>query len=637
MKQRTTIVLVVIALLVGGLVALDHYKGVSTEEAEARSNRLVDFHTKDVTSLKIELTNRVFMLVKTGELWQIKQPLDVRANANTVNSILDDLEFAERTRTITPKELKGMKLAEFGLEKPRVRATLQTKKGPIEISVGSETPTKDALYIQVQGSKNVLVGPKTVYERLDQKLDDLRDRVVLDFLPATATRLEIKSADRVIELAKSASTTNAGSLWMLTRPLSVRADPNKASQLLADLSELRVQDFVSEDPKDLHTYQLDEPEREITVWTGESGKTLLLGHAPTNDATKVYAKLKSADSIFTVPAATAQKFNVQANDLRDAHVLRFAEDAVHEIDVIRGTSKISLVRTGMAWSITEPVAVLAELSRADGLLNDLANLTATQFVADVATDLDKYGLAAPTATVSLMGTGTNVLAQLLVGAIDTSNAVRFVKRADEPFVYGVTTNIDEWLPPNYLSLRSRRLVDLTADGITQLSVEKKSGKTVVERGADKKWHLVEPSQGVLDDDSLEHAVNEFAQLRAEDFVREGRDNLAEYGLDQPDATITASVGDKQYAVAIGKAKNTDYRYALWSDPPLVMTIWTGQANTLMKDIAKSPAPAPAASEASTNAPPLLSTNAAPPLVSTNVAPSATNAIPTPAPAPASSP
>ena len=56
MKSRTTLVLVLLALAIGGFVALDYYKGTSTEQAETRRKRLLDFQAKDVTRLKIELT-----------------------------------------------------------------------------------------------------------------------------------------------------------------------------------------------------------------------------------------------------------------------------------------------------------------------------------------------------------------------------------------------------------------------------------------------------------------------------------------------------------------------------------------------------------------------------------------------------
>lgn len=608
MKPRTTLVLVFIALVFGGFVALDYYRGTSTEEALTKSKRILDFQSKDISGVTIELTNQVYALEKTGDQWQIKQPLNVRANYSAVSSILDELEFAERSRTISGKELKGQDLSGFGLKNPRIRLTLQGKKQPMVLLVGNETPTKDAVYAQVQGSENVLVAPRSIYDRLNRSLDDLRDRTVIEFLPASATRLEIKSADRDIELAKSSAATNAEPRWALTHPLAARADQRKVSELLADLNELRAADFVSEDPRDVHTYQLDEPEREITIWTGESGKTLVLGRALTNDASKVYAKLKSTDSIYTVPSATAQKFAVQANDLRDTQVLAFSEDDVHGIELLHGTDRISLVQTNSGWTITAPVLVAAEETAVEQLVSHLSSLSATQFAADVATDLDKYGLAAPVATVSLHGMGTNAIAQLLVGSTDSSNTVRFVKRADEPFVYGVDTNIISWLPSNYLALRTLRLTSGSSDDITKLVIEEKTGKVVVQRGPDKKWKLVEPSRGILDNDALQHLLDEWGALRAEKFIREGHDNLVDYGLDQPEATITATAGDRTYSLALGKLQGADSQYALWSDPPLVFTIWASGANTLMRNVVTSSGLSPAAVPA-TNAVPAASSSA----------------------------
>ena len=219
------------ALVIGALAALDYYWGTSTHDLLAKSKRVLDFQSKDITGLKIDLTNQVYTLERSGDQWQIKQPLNVRANYSTVSSILDELEFAERNRSITEKELKGLSPNDFGLEIPRVRLTLQNKKGSVVLLIGNETPTKDAVYAQLQGKKGVLVVPKSIYERVDRTLDDLRDRTVIDFQAASATRVEIKSADRVIELAKSAITTNAEPRWALTRPLAARADQRPASSL----------------------------------------------------------------------------------------------------------------------------------------------------------------------------------------------------------------------------------------------------------------------------------------------------------------------------------------------------------------------------------------------------------------------
>jgi hypothetical protein len=177
-----------------------------------------------------------------------------------------------------------------------------------------------------------------------------------------------------------------------------------------------------------------------------------------------------------------------------------------------------------------------------------------------------------------------------------------VKRIDEPFVYGVDTNIVGWLPVNWLSLRARGLADLKPDQITKLTVEKKSGKMTLQRDADKKWKLLESVQGVIDNDALQRLLDEFAALPAEEFVREGRENLAEYGLDQPEATLTATAGDKTYTLVLGKPQDAERQYAFWSDPPLVFTVWTSRANTLLRDVVTQSNQSPASSTTNTPSP-----------------------------------
>jgi len=145
----------------------------------------------------------------------------------------------------------------------------------------------------------------------------------------------------------------------------------------------------------------------------------------------------------------------------------------------------------------------------------------------------------------------------------------------------------------------------------------------VERGADKKWKLVEPSQGILDNDALQHLLDEWGALRAEEFVREGRDNVTEYGLDQPEVTITATAGDRARSLELGKLQGSDSRYALWSEPSLVFTISTSGANTLMRGVVTPSNPTTAAAS-TTHAPPVMSPPAAeavsPPPPPTNAPP-----------------
>jgi hypothetical protein len=563
MNARTTLFLILLVALVGGFVFWDHYKGTTTEKVEAKRKRILDLEPKDITGIDLVRSNQTLVLERAGDNWDMKQPLATRADASAVNSILDELEFAERIRTITEKELEGVSLVDFGLNPPVTRVTLHSKRRPVGLLIGHETPTKDALYVQVEGRKEVCVAVKSLQERLNQTVDSLRSRTAIEFSPASATRLEIKSADRVIELSRAAVLTNVVSRWVLTRPLTARADQNKVSELLSDLNGLRVQDFVSDDPKDVHIYLLDEPTRELTVSAGDAGQTLVFGKSPTNDPSKVYAKLKTGNSIVTISADAAKRFGVQINDLRDPRVLSFPDDAVGGIEILRGSDKIALTSSNQSWKLTAPTAVAGDTDAVQQFLRNLAELRATQFVADVATDLDQYGLAAPRLTVSLTGSGTNIIAQLLAGNLDPSNGLYYVKRADEPFVYGVLSNALDKIPGSYGTFRTRQIFDLKPEQVTKLTV----GDVTVERDTAGKWKLTAPPQGVLDVDALQNLLALLCRLRADDF---GRDRT-----DQDAGTIKFTVGDATHWLSVASdgqsaADTSELTFKL--PPPVVQTL-----------------------------------------------------------------
>ena len=597
MKSRTTLFLILFVILAGGVVFYDLKNGKPTEIAIAEAKRIVPFKAGDITGIELIQSNRTVLLVKSNDLWNITKPLAVRADSGAVQAILDDLELGERKRLMTAADLADANLADFGLVAPRVRAVFTGKSGTTTVLVGVETPTKDALYIQLKGDPGIMVVDRSIHDRLNSSLDTLRSHIAVDFTPSAVTRIELKSKDRVIELTK---TTGTEPHWLITKPIAARADQSKISELLTGLSSLRVADFVSEDPKDLHLYQLDEPCHEMTIWLGDAGKTFLIGASPTNDANKVYAKLKSADTIITIPAAAAGKFAPPINDLRDPHVLAFNRDEVRGIELARPTGKITVAREGDTWKLTAPVPMNADDEAVGQLLDNLAELSAVQFVVDVATpaDLQKYGITTPSVTVTLQGQGTNVLAQLLVGGADSTTGVRFVKRASEPFVFGLEPGKGENLPASALALRSRQIGGMPADKVVKLTLQKGATKAVLERDPQNKWKLAEPVQGVFDPDALQQILDVLANLRAQEFIREGRENLAEFGLDKPEFVATLQAGTNQtWSVSLGKSRDPQTRYAMTAEPPLVFVLPAPVVNTITKDIVKT---TPAAT---TNTPP----------------------------------
>ena len=132
--------------------------------------------------------------------------------------------------------------------------------------------------------------------------------------------------------------------------------------------------------------------------------------------------------------------------------------------------------------------------------------------------------------MTLAGNGTNVL---LIGTVDESNTVRFVKCASAEFVYGVAPTVLDQLPANYGSLRSRTVFDLQPEQITKLG----AGNVTVARAAGH-WQLVTPVDGGLDTNAVQTVVAALAKLQAESFGRPKAEPDSGLGF-----LLKATVGD----------------------------------------------------------------------------------------------
>ena len=171
-----------------------------------------------------------------------------------VNELLDELQFADRDRTLTGAELRGQR-ADFGLDQPRLKLTVQTKKGAVTLLVGKATPTgRMPLIFSFRAGRTWRWPTRASPTGSTSRWRTCATRPCLISARVAIAGVEIRADKRVVELARVSALTNAEPRWALVQPLAARADQQKVSQLLNDLTGLaRRLDFVSENPQDVHT------------------------------------------------------------------------------------------------------------------------------------------------------------------------------------------------------------------------------------------------------------------------------------------------------------------------------------------------------------------------------------------------
>ena len=182
------------------------------------------------------------------------------------------------------------------------------------------------------------------------------------------------------------------------KPLQARGDDQKIDDLLAKITNARIEDFVGDAAGDLHRYGLAEPRGSITIYGADDqqGETLQIGAEVEKKKEQVYGRFLPRNGVYALPKKTAEILTVRPNDLRDHHLVRIDTDILDRVHIqAAGQPEVVLARKGEAWTIASRNNQPANSPEVRRLIDTLNHEQVTRFVADTASDLPKYGLDHP--------------------------------------------------------------------------------------------------------------------------------------------------------------------------------------------------------------------------------------------------
>src|SRR5437762_12722600 len=184
-----------------------------------------------------------------------------------------------------------------------------------------------------------------------------------------------------------------GDHWQIVKPLRARADDQKVNDLIAQITNSRIAQFVADDAGDLHRYGLAEPRGTVTIFTGDdksggSGQILQIGGVPEKEKDQVYVRFTPRKFVYTLPNKIESILSTKPNDLRDRHLVRFDQNQLDRITIdAPGKNKTVLARKDQNWTIVNRNNRAANAAEARRLIDLLSGELVTSFVADVASDL----------------------------------------------------------------------------------------------------------------------------------------------------------------------------------------------------------------------------------------------------------
>jgi len=496
-------------------------------------------------------------------------------------------------------------MTEFGLVQPKLRLRLLGPGAPPEIFFGKNAAFEGTIYVRFANSKDVILAAQTVRTDISKKPDDFRDRKLTDLTTAQVTRAVLKSTAGEIELAKKNEN------WEIVKPLQARGDDQKIGDLLAQVTNARVQEFVADDSGDLHTYGLSEPRGSITIYGADdkTGRTLQIGAAAEKIKDAVYVRYLPRSAVDALPKKTEEILNVRPNDLRDRHLVRLDTNNLDRINLeARGQPKLVLARKDQNWTIASRNNQPANGDEVRRLLVTLNQEEVAKFVADTASDLAKYGLDHPQLRLTFSSfasentaetaAGEHPFLTLSFGKIEGNQV--YARVGEEPFIVAVNHELlgKIWIDP--LQWQELAIFKFKPNEIHRLSRVTDREESLGRNGP-KDWKWIK-GEGAIDGNDLESLLNTLSSLRA---VRWLGATTAAHGFEPPQlvVTFTTSPDDKTlHKLTIGNRNEEGMWYAKIDGRDGTFLVNNPDLTALKLPLAKeavSPSPSPTPSPTAT--------------------------------------
>ena len=235
MKPKGLLVAVAVLAILGGLVWWSNKKQAAAGKASTdTTTKILAIPDDQFQEIKVKkLTGEVQDLHRVNGKWQLTQPVQLSADADTVGTMVSSLSSLSADKII---EDKAADLQPYGLQMPTLDITVVKKDGKSsQVLIGDDTPTGSGAYAKLAADARVFTVTSFVKSSLDKTPTDLRDKRLLTFDSDKLTRVELQAKGQPVEFGK-----NNQNEWQILKPRPLRADGSQVETLITKLKDAKM-------------------------------------------------------------------------------------------------------------------------------------------------------------------------------------------------------------------------------------------------------------------------------------------------------------------------------------------------------------------------------------------------------------
>ncbi|MBI3986733.1 MAG: DUF4340 domain-containing protein [Lentisphaerae bacterium] len=292
-------------------VSRESVEAFSVPAAELREARLPVMPVSKISRVRLEQGERLLQLEKaTGGTWRMTEPKPGPADNDLVNDCLARLTAARVEAFLDPVSTNP---ADYGFDKPlesivlaealpAAGASPASSETVQTLRLGKSPEASPAIYARLDGQPQVFRLSPALASLFPLDPIHYRARSILALAPESIRRLALWKGGLEWRAERGGDAR-----WTQWKPAEGPMNPEVLRRLFAELAQVRVKRFETEDVQSADAYGLTMDSTRLTV--GLSGKdgiqrTLIFGE-DTDDG--VYAMIQGQDAIFVLENETAEQ------------------------------------------------------------------------------------------------------------------------------------------------------------------------------------------------------------------------------------------------------------------------------------------------------------------------------------------
>ena len=566
------------------VVGVKFLEKVSKEINDLRNKWAFEYDKHAVERVRLEREeSEPVVCSKAEQLWWITQPLSDRADTERIKDILDELKNLEIAKEDFVSDSKE-DIINYGLDKPVFTISIGTTDNVQTLLLGHSLD--EMIYAKLEGESSIFLVHDMILRNLDLELNDLRDKQLLRF-DAIGTygieKIDMKSSDTNLVMEKTVQYD-----WMIKAPKLILADRDTVREFVEKIKDLQIQQYIDDSGANFDKYGLADSPIEVSVFRrigeGETVK-FMIGNADENGGL-CYVRRDGEDAVYTVP--TENFYDIaKAGYLafRDKLVMEFPKETAQKIVVNRDgktlvceTAEDSTMRRPK-WNMISPASMEAELDSINQVVWNLSFLLADKIVTLSAENSADYGFDNPLLKASItyeeagkaahsdevisakndlvkpkeLKTKTLLIGNKVEPEKDKTNYYAKVDGEDMIFQVGWTDVRDY-----SIELVTRTLFSFDSANAKSIKITHPEKELLFQKNEGHVWQMLKPEIMPLSGNLADRIMSSIKLLMGESIVQYSNEDLAKYGLDNPQFNITVGFDDGEASLLVGKEAGNDY-------------------------------------------------------------------------------